>query len=94
MTDDKKTTEARPKLIRRFKGVVVSDVNDQTIVVKVERRLRHKLYGKLYSRSRKFHVHDPKNQYVIGDKVEFMACRPMSKLKRWRVIYTGEKVGE
>ena len=88
MTEDKTTT---PKLIRRFKGVVVSDTNDQTIVVKVERRLRHKLYGKLYNRSRKFHVHDPKNQYAIGDEVEFVACRPISKLKRWRVIYSSEK---
>ncbi len=89
MKDQKNTTEQKEKLIRQFKGVVVSDVNDQTIVVKVERNLRHKLYGKLYSRSRKFHVHDPKNQFSVGDTVEFVGCRPISKKKRWRVLYSG-----
>lgn len=72
---------------RRFRGTVVSDANDQTIVVAVERKLQHKLYSKLYTRTRKFHVHDSQNKYAVGDVVEFIQCRPISKKKRWRVIY-------
>lgn len=71
---------------RQFKGVVVSAKNDKTIVVKVERRLRHKLYGKLFTRSRKFHVHDENNTYKEGDVVEFEECAPISKKKRWTVV--------
>lgn len=73
---------------RRFKGVVVSDKCDKTVVVVVERRKRHPLYGKTYLRSRRFKVHDEKNQYKISDVVEFVECRPLSKEKRWRVIYS------
>lgn len=83
MTDTKNTTE---KMHRTFKGTVVSAKGDKTIVVEVSRELRHKLYGKLYKRSRKFHVHDEKNAYAEGDVVEFVGCRPMSRQKRWRVI--------
>lgn len=76
---------------RRFSGIVVSDKGDKTLVVAVERSLRHKLYGKLYKRTRRFHVHDEKNQYKIDDAVEFVECRPISKLKRWRVLYKNEQ---
>lgn len=73
---------------RRLKGVVVSDVQNKTIVVAVERVLRHKLYGKSYKRTRRFQVHDEKNQFKTGDMVEFVECRPLSKTKRHRVVAT------
>ncbi len=76
---------------RQFKGIVVSDKNDKTIIVAVERKLQHKLYGKLFKRTRKHQVHDPKNQYAVGDAVEFIECRPISKNKRWRVLYTSNQ---
>ncbi len=78
-------TESKP-MQRRFAGVVVSDKGDKTLVVAVERKLRHRLYGKLYTRTKKYHVHDERNEYHTGDPVEFVECRPLSKTKRWRVI--------
>ncbi len=76
------------KLIRRtFEGIVVSDKMDKTIVVRVDRSRLHPKYKKYYKISRRFKVHDPKNKYKIGDKVTFVECRPLSKEKRWRVIY-------
>jgi small subunit ribosomal protein S17 len=68
---------------RKFNGVVTSDKMDKTIVVKVE---VHPKYGKRYVRSEKYKVHDEKNQFKEGDKVEFVECRPLSKDKRWRVL--------
>lgn len=68
-------------------GKVVSDKMDKTIVVLVERVKEHSKYQKKYKASRKFKVHDPKNEYKPGDVVEFVQCRPLSKDKRWRVIY-------
>ncbi|HLD21727.1 MAG TPA: 30S ribosomal protein S17 [Patescibacteria group bacterium] len=72
---------------RCLEGVVLSKNNTKTIVVSVKRILKHRLYGKSYSVTRKFHVHDPKEQYNVGDTVEFKECRPMSKLKKWSVTY-------
>lgn len=86
MTTEKKTTEEK-YTGRRLRGTVVSAKSDKTVVILVERRLRHKLYDKLFTRSRKFHVHDEKNQFTEGDVVDFIPCRPMSKQKRWRVVY-------
>jgi small subunit ribosomal protein S17 len=80
---DKNTNQ---KMHRTFIGTVVSSKADKTIVVEVSRELRHKLYGKLYKRTRKFHVHDENNAYSEGDTVEFVGCRPMSRKKRWRVV--------
>ncbi len=71
---------------RRFSGIVLSDKEDKTIVVLVERIKKHPKYQKRYTVSRKYKVHDETNQYMIGDKVSFMECRPFSKDKRWRVI--------
>ncbi len=88
MTTILATTPALTVRHRRQKGVVVSDVQHKTIVVAVERTLRHKLYGKSYKRTRRFQVHDEKNQFKKGDVVEFVECRPLSKTKRWRVIYS------
>ncbi len=72
---------------RKFSGVVISDKMDKTIVVKVERAKKHPQYHKMYIVSKKYLVNDEKNQYKIGDKVEFIECRPLSKNKRWKVIY-------
>ncbi|HEX8430840.1 MAG TPA: 30S ribosomal protein S17 [Longimicrobium sp.] len=66
-------------------GVVVSDKGDKTVVVKVERRFAHALYGKQVTRSKKYHAHDEQNEYHVGDTVRITETRPLSKLKRWRV---------
>lgn len=67
-------------------GVVVSNKNDKTLVVKVERTVRHPLYGKVVRRAKRYHAHDEKNEGRIGDIVRIMECRPMSRLKRWRLV--------
>ncbi|MBU1036624.1 30S ribosomal protein S17 [Patescibacteria group bacterium] len=74
------------KVLRKFKGVVVSDKMDKTVVVKVERKVTHSKYGKKYIVSKKYKCHDSQNQYKVGDKVLFVECRPFSKDKRWRVV--------
>ena len=66
-------------------GVVVSDKGDKTVVVKVERRFAHPLYGKQVTRTKKYHAHDEGNEYHVGDTVRITETRPLSKLKRWRV---------
>lgn len=71
---------------RRFQGVVVSDKNDQTIVVLVERVKKHPKYQKRYTVSRKYKVHDATNEYKIGDTVTFVECRPLSRDKKWRTL--------
>lgn len=73
-------------IIKKFSGVVVSDKNDKTIVVKVETVKVHPKYKKRYVVSRRYKVHDEKNEHKIGDKVSFIECRPLSRDKRWRVI--------
>jgi small subunit ribosomal protein S17 len=67
-------------------GVVVSDKAHKTIVVQVERRLAHPLYGKGVARTKKYHVHDENNEYKVGDTVRITETRPLSKTKRWRVL--------
>ena len=67
-------------------GVVTSDKMDKTIAVLVERRLRHPIYGKFVKKSKKFIAHDENNDCNIGDTVRIMESRPLSKLKRWRLI--------
>jgi small subunit ribosomal protein S17 len=71
---------------RKFSGVVVSDKMDKTIVVKVVSVKLDPKYKKRYSVSKKFKVHDEKNEYKEGDKVDFVECRPLSKDKKWRVL--------
>ncbi len=72
-------------------GMVVSDKMDKTVVVRVERRYAHPLYGKQVTRSKKYHAHDENNEYRIGDVVRIMETRPLSKLKRWRVVEATER---
>lgn len=69
-------------------GVVVSDKMDKTVVVRVERRVRHPLYKKYVRRHKKYYAHDPKNECKVGDVVEIIESRPLSRLKRWRVLRT------
>jgi small subunit ribosomal protein S17 len=71
---------------RILQGTVVSDKPEQTVVVKVERRFRHPLLGKIIRRSKKFHAHDEANAFKAGDIVRIEECRPISKLKSWRVL--------
>ena len=71
---------------RILQGTVVSAVSEKTIVVNVDRRVRHPLYKKTITRSSKFHAHDENNNYKIGDKVRIIECRPISKKKTWTVL--------
>jgi small subunit ribosomal protein S17 len=73
-------------------GVVSSNKMDKSIVVKVERKVKHPLYGKFVKKSTKFHAHDEKNECSIGDTVRIMETRPISKTKRWRLVEIVEKV--
>ena len=66
-------------------GVVVSDRQDKTVVVRVDRHTTHRKYGKIIVKSSKFHVHDEQNAAKRGMKVRIMETRPLSKLKRWRL---------
>ena len=72
-------------------GKVVSDKMDKTIVVAIEDNVRHPKYGKIIKRTVKIHVHDEKNECGVGDKVEVMETRPLSKTKRWRLVEILEK---
>ena len=80
--------ETKKEVIKKkFSGVVVSDKMDKTIVVRVDMTKIHPKYGKRYTMSKKYKVHDEKGQFKIDDKVIFVECRPLSKDKRWRVLY-------
>lgn len=77
-------TEAKVK--RSLLGRVVSDKMNKSIVVMMERQVKHPLYGKFIKRSNKFHVHDENNECKVGDTVMFKECRPLSKTKRWSLV--------
>ena len=66
-------------------GTVVSDKTDKTVVVKVERKVKHPLYGKIIKLSKKYHAHDEANAYSVGQQVRIEECAPISKLKTWTV---------
>ena len=72
-------------------GKVVSDKMEKTIVVAIETKVRHPLYGKTVNRTTKFEVHDENNEAKIGDRVSIMETRPLSKDKRWRLVEIVEK---
>jgi len=67
-------------------GVVVSDAMDKTVVVSVERRITHPVYGKIMRRSKKYYAHDEKNEAKKGDRVSIEETRPLSRTKRWRLV--------
>jgi small subunit ribosomal protein S17 len=71
---------------RVLTGTVVSDKTDKTIVVSVERRVKHPLYGKIIKRSKKYHAHDEGNDFREGETVRIEETRPISKLKTWTVL--------
>ncbi len=71
---------------KRRQGRIVSDAMDKTVVVSVERRMSHPLYGKQVKRQKKYHAHDESNEFRTGDLVVIEETRPLSKRKRWRVI--------
>ena len=73
-------------------GVVVSNKMDKSIVVAVERKEKHPMYGKLVKKTTKFVAHDEKNECSIGDTVRIMETRPLSKTKNWRLVEIVEKV--
>jgi small subunit ribosomal protein S17 len=74
---------------RVLQGVVVSDKNDKTVVVRVERRVMHPVYKKFVTRSKKYAAHDEENRWHVGDSVRIEESRPLSKTKRW-VVLSGE----
>jgi len=78
--------ETKRNLRKTREGRVCSDSGDKTIVVLVERRVRHPLYGKEIRLSNKVHVHDEENRAKVGDVVRVMETRPISRLKRWRLV--------
>ena len=87
------TTEARnARKVRE--GLVVSDKMDKTIVVSVEDRVKHALYGKVMRRTIKLKAHDENNECGIGDRVQIMETRPLSATKRWRLVEVLEKGGK
>ena len=72
-------------------GMVVSNKMDKTIVVAIEDNVKHPVYGKIIKRTLKVHAHDANNECSIGDRVEIMETRPLSKTKRWRLVEIIEK---
>ena len=82
-------TQRKPRKVRE--GLVVSDKMDKTVVVEVEDRVKHALYGKVLRRSTRLKAHDEANECGIGDRVLLMETRPLSATKRWRVVEIIEK---
>ena len=78
-------TEAKKSLTRTLVGKVVSDKRAKTVTVLVECRVKHELYGKIVSLSSKYHAHDEKGEYKMGDTIEITESRPISKTKNWVV---------
>ena len=72
-------------------GIVTSDKMDKTVVITIKDRVKHPLYNKIVDKSVKYKAHDENNECGVGDKVEIMECRPMSKDKNWRVVEIIEK---
>ncbi len=79
-------TKEQTKSVRQWQGIVVSDASDKTIVVAVERFVTHPKYHKKYRVTKKYSVHDPENAYSVGDTVQFMRSKPMSKRKKFVVV--------
>lgn len=76
---------------RTQQGRVVSDKMDKSIVVAIERMVKHPIYGKFVKRTTKVHAHDENNECTSGDKVEIAECRPLSKTKSWTLVKVVEK---
>ena len=89
MSEEAVTTDRTSRKVRE--GLVVSDKMDKTVVVTVEDRVKHALYGKVMRRTVKLKAHDEQNECGIGDRVQIMETRPLSATKRWRVVTILEK---
>ena len=76
---------------RILSGVVISSNSNKTIIVSVTRRIKHKLYKKIIRQTKKYHAHDEKNEFGIGDTVSIIESKPISKLKKWKVISNSEE---
>ena len=85
------TPSPRKTIVQTLTGRVVSDKMNKTVTVVVERRVKHPLYGKFVTRSRKYHAHDENNECKVGDMVEIVACRKLAKSKAYRVSRLIEK---
>jgi small subunit ribosomal protein S17 len=84
-------TEAKKSLKRTLIGKVVSDKRAKTVTVLIERRVKHELYGKIVGKSSKYHAHDEKSEYKLGDIIEITESRPISKTKNWVATRLVEK---
>ena len=71
---------------RILSGIVVSSNSNKTITVNVTRRIKHKLYKKIIRQNKKYHAHDENNEFNVGDTVSILESKPISKIKKWRVI--------
>lgn len=83
--------EQKRNLRKERIGIVVSDKMDKSIVVAVKRKVKHPIYGKFINKTTKLYAHDEKNECGVGDTVRIMETRPLSKLKRWRLVEIVEK---
>ncbi|MDQ1293389.1 MAG: small subunit ribosomal protein [Actinomycetota bacterium] len=91
-SEDQKNTSEQARGYRKIRrGYVVSDKMDKTVVVEVEDRAKHPLYGKVIRRTKKVKAHDENNEAGVGDLVQIMETRPLSATKRWRVLEIMEK---
>ena len=89
MTDEQTTVERARRKTRT--GVVLSDKMDKTVLVRIDRKVKHPVYGKIVKRSSKLAAHDEQNDAHVGDTVRVMETRPLSKSKRWRVVEVVER---
>ncbi|MEK7512294.1 MAG: 30S ribosomal protein S17 [Patescibacteria group bacterium] len=78
--------QKKEKINKQFIGKVVSTKMAKTLVVSVERMVKHKVYGKQFRVTKRFKVHDEQGGHKVGETVTFVSCRPISKEKRWRVV--------
>ena len=85
------SVQAIPKGRKTMVGQVVSDKMDKTVVVVVERKFNHSMFGKVVRVNKKYKVHDEKNECKIGDTIQICECRPLSKKKRWRLLGISKK---
>lgn len=84
-------TEAKKSLKRTLIGKVVSDKRSKTVTVLIERRVKHELYGKIVAKTSKYHAHDEKGEYKLGDVIEITESKPISKTKNWIATRLVEK---
>ncbi len=85
------TPAPRKAIVQTLTGRVISDKMDKTVTVLVEHRVKHALYGKFVTKSRKYHAHDENNEFKPGDLVEIVACRKLAKTKAYKVSRLIEK---